>query len=57
VTYKCKWEYTLKKIADASGKSINSVRDDKQSGAFDPDNQKSVSLYIASNIMKKEARI
>jgi len=52
---KRQWQYTLADVAVASGKPINSVRDDKQKGLFDPDSLKSVALYIVSFITKRKA--
>jgi len=43
---KRKWVYTLQDIADASRRSIHSVRDDRAASVFDPNDLESVAEYV-----------
>ena len=52
MTNKRKWKYTLKDIADLTGRSIHTVRDDKRLGVLKPDTLMGVYMYVLRVGMK-----
>ena len=44
-----KWNYTLSLIAEFVDKSVHTVRDDRRSGKFDPDDLGSVCDYVTAH--------
>ena len=49
------WEYRLLDIADVTGRSIHTVRDDRMEGKFDPDSLLSVSQYVMGYVLIRGA--
>lgn len=49
------FSYTFRSIAEASGRTANNVRVDVSRGKVDPDDLRSVSVYVVTGILEKEA--
>ena len=47
------WTYKLNDIADASGATLNAVRDCKQDGRLKPDSLLSVAVFVISRRLKE----
>lgn len=48
------FSYTYKSIAHASGRTANNVRVDASRGKVDPEDLRSVSVYVVTGILEKE---
>jgi len=50
------FKFTLNDIAAETGRSIHTVRNDRNEGRFDPEDIKSFSKYVAGHLVVNEAR-